>query len=199
MNKQFDRTLDSLLDERSQPFSSKDLTKLVSPGSYPLTADQGDQKLSGSNTKYLFKNLFGETVLTFLFFSNKYIYNIQSIIKSIIYKDMGYIVDNQSNNELLIIMRSTFLQYNNHPKLLTDNMSDSERNILFKEYTNEFARLNKLLIDEIIPMIKTQIQMYIGYLKDTNTRPVKKDNPVNTNIKGERQYRSITEVLGGAF
>ena len=65
------RTLMMIRKERTQRLTGPgpDIDKLVSPGKFNLT--NNDNKITGSNTLHLFKNLHGETLLTFLFFSEK--------------------------------------------------------------------------------------------------------------------------------
>jgi hypothetical protein len=72
---QEDRTISMLRDQRSSKLANVDLDKLESPGSFKLTVD--DNFLSPSNTSSLFKNLYGETLLTRLFFSATNVQNIQ--------------------------------------------------------------------------------------------------------------------------
>lgn len=192
------RTLMVITKERSQRLTSDKVDNLTSPGSYDLTID--DKKVSGSNTRFLFKNLYGETPLTFLFFSDKNIRNIQNMLKYLVYKENGYIIDDQSVTELLIIMRGIFLEYSLHPKLIDESMSDEEKNILKIKYTNEVKRLNQLVIDYIVPKVISQIQQYVNYLKDASEQPYYMDKPQNVSIQGQKQYRSTTQVLlGGNF
>lgn len=188
------RTMISINNERNQKFSTKDIANLISPGSYKLTEPEG---LSGSNTNSLFKNLYGETLLTFLFFSSDNINNIQKLIRMYIFKEMKEIVDNQSNNDLMIIMRSIFLTYSEHPMPIDDSMSDTEKNQLLKSYTIEVNRLNQIVIDTCIPLVASQLQQYLTYLHDASTPLHIMDKPVNTSVSGTKSYRSQTQVLLG--
>ena len=61
------RTLQMIRKQRGQRLTSEKVDNMESPGSHILTTDDDD--LSDSNTRYLFKNLYGETLLTSLFFS----------------------------------------------------------------------------------------------------------------------------------
>ena len=189
------RTLDIVTNERKQKFTSEDITKLMSPGSFKLTSD--DKKVSGSNTRHLFKNLYGETPLTFLFFSEKNVNNIQNLLRYIVNKEYNMVIDNQSVNELMIVMRSIFLEYSNHPKLINEEMSPEEISQLLPKYTAEVARLNEIVVNELVPKIVSRIQAYIDYLRDAGTQPKQIDKPLNVNVKGQKEYRSITQVLLG--
>lgn len=193
-----DRTLMSIRKQRAQRLTNEKVDKLVSPGSFNLTPD--DKSVSGSNTRFLFRNLYGETPLTFAFFSGKNIQNIQDLIKFTVHRETGYVIDNQSVNELMIIMRSIFLEYSLHPKLIDEKMSDQEKSELIIKYKNEVARLNQIVINAIVPKIISQIQQYLDYLRDASQQPYQMDKPKNESITGQKQYRSTTQVLfGGDF
>jgi len=129
------RTLDSLTNERKNVFGlkdSNDISKLESSGEYNFTTD--DKQLSGSNTRFLFKNLYGETPLTFLFFSEDNIHNIQNVTKMSVFKQMNYVISDQNVTDLQIILRSIFLAYSEHPPLLDETMPKEQINILLKMY-----------------------------------------------------------------
>lgn len=190
------RTLRNIREENEHPLAIKDLKDLTSPGRYNFTSD--DTTLSGSNTKSMFKNLYGETLLTFLFFSSDNVENVQKLIRMMVYKYSNQIVDNQSNIELLVIMRSIFLAYANHPKLIDAGMSEKEQKILFVQYTNEVDRLNQLVIDTCVPLVVSQLQQYLSYLQDASTPLRVIDKPLSTSVVGTKNYRSQTQVLLGS-
>jgi len=171
------------------------LNDVMSRGKYTLTED--DDKLAPSNTKYLFKNLYGETLLTSMFFSSKNIQNIQNIIRFIVHRETGNIIDNQSTTELLIVMRSIFLEYSAHPKLPTDDMTDSMRSRLYTLYTNEVFRLNDITVNTTVPKIISQLKQYLDYIRDVNQPAYLKENPKNESISGQREYRSVTQIWTG--
>jgi hypothetical protein len=189
------KTLQEITKERGQRLTKSTIGDLVSPGSYKFNTNE--DFVSGSNTRHLFKNLYGETLLTFLFFSKKNIENIQDILKFVVHRETSYIIDNQSVNELLIVMRALFLEYSLHPKLITDKMSEQERAELLKKYTTEVSRLNTIVVNQVVPKIISQIQQYVDYLRDASTQPYYMDKPKNDSVKGQKQYRSTTQVLTG--
>ena len=189
------RTLQEIRKQRGQSLTKSKIEELRSPGSFRLTTDKNN--LSGSNTRHLFKNLYGETPLTFLFFSKQNIENIQKIIKFVVHREIGYVVDDQSTNELLIVMRAIFLEYSLHPKLPDPSMTEKERQELMKKYTTEVARLNTILVNHIVPKIVSQVQQYVDYLRDASQQPYHMDKPQNDSVKGQREYRSTTQVLLG--
>lgn len=189
------RTLLTIQNERSLRLPNFNIQQLKSPGAWKLS--ENDDDLSNSNTRHLYKALYGETLLTFLFFSKQNIQSIQNVIKFLVNKETGYVVDNQSNQELLVIMRSIFLEYSSHPQLIDEKMTDEEKEKLLVLYKNEVQRLNEIVINAVVPKIVSQLQQYLDYLRDASSQPFKTDNPENVNISGERQYRSVTQVLIG--
>jgi hypothetical protein len=190
------RTLLSVTTDRESKLVTSDLGKLESSGNFNFT-EKVDVELTGSNTRHLFRNLYGETPLTFLFFSKQNINNIQNVIRHLIYKELSQVIDNQNVTELMIIMRSIFLEYHRHPKLLTPNMSDDEKTKLTKQYTDEVSRLNDLVINESVPRIISQLQQYMDYLKDCSTPRSIMPKPQSASVTGTRSYRSVTSTLLG--
>jgi len=189
------RTLQMIRKQRGQRLTSEKVDKMISPGSHIFTID--DDGLSDSNTRHLFKNLYGETLLTSLFFSKLNILNIQNVIKFNVHKETNYIIDKQSMNELMIIMRAVFLEYSRHPKLITPDMPQDEKDVLLMKYKMEVSRLNTIVINQVVPSIISQLQQYVDYLKDASEQPYYMDKPENVSVKGQKQYRSITQVLTG--
>jgi uncharacterized protein YfaS (alpha-2-macroglobulin family) len=119
------------------------------------------------------------------------------LIRFVVYKETEQVVDNQSNNELLIIMRSIFLEYGAHPPLIDASMSKEKKETLTKQYTEEVTRLNEIVLNTVIPKVLSQMQQYMDYLRDASQQPYQMNTPINTNITGEREYRSVTQVLLG--
>lgn len=166
-----------------------------SPGKYKFS--ETDSTTPSTHTSSLFKDLYGETPLTFLFFSNDNVMNIQKLIKYIVFKETTHIIDDQSQNELLVIMRAIFIEYNKHPKLITESMSDDEKLELLSRYKEEVFRLNDIVVNLIVPKVVSQLKQYLDYLRDSSTQPFRTEIPENTSIAGEREYKSITQVLIG--
>jgi hypothetical protein len=188
-------TFENIRKARASALQTADYTKLVSPGKYKFTSD--DKQLSKSNTSSLFKNQWGETLLTRMFFSKTNVENIQKLVRFHVYKNTGFKIDNQSNNEVLIVMRSIFLEYSRHPKLPTENMSEESKRKLLQRYSDEVKNLNERVVNWIVPEVASQTKQYIDYLRDSSEQPYYMERPVNNSIAGQRQYRSTTQVLLG--
>ncbi len=79
-------------------------------------------------------------------------------------------------------------------------MSIEDRQKLLKDYTKEVKRLNDIVIETIIPMIITQVKQYVDYLKDASNPLRILDKPKNESTKGQKEYRSPTQIFfGGDF
>lgn len=196
-------SIQNILNERNSGLATSDVSNLKSPGGYFLTPTQDDYSKDISNTSSLFKNLHGETLLTRLFFSDANLKQIQNVVKYLVYKYMGKVIDNQSKEELLIIMRSTYLEYFNQPINYREDLDQATKNLAIVQTQAEVKRLNDLVINEIVPKIISELQQYLDYLRDASQPFGGRDTkitPLNANIKGERVYRSATSVLfGGNF
>lgn len=189
------RNMIELREERSQRLTNATVDKLESPGNFQKTQD--DKWNVESNTSFLFKNHIGETLLTEVFFSNKNIENIQKLIRFIVHRETSYVIDSQSVEELLIVMRSIFLQYAEHPALLDSRQPIEIQNKIKEQTTNEVKRLNEIVINEIYPTVVAGLKQYLQYLNDASEPYVLMDKPINDNIKGQRELRSVTSVLTG--
>jgi hypothetical protein len=98
----------------------------------------------------------------------------------------------------MIVMRSIFLEYSRHPKLIDDTMSYQMKNALLKQYTNEVDRLNQLVVNETVPRIISGLQQYLDYLRDASTQPIPHQLPKSMSSAGTKTYRSVTSVLIGS-
>jgi len=130
------------------------------------------------------KSISMENELAKLFFSDRNMKRIQKQIKKEIYNrtDHKFRLDvDQDENDLLIAMRAIFLQEARH---------------LPGEMIRQTKRLNKHVVNYIVPDMITEIKQYYGYMKDVN-EPLKPINrPVNVNNKGRLTMPSITTTWG---
>ena len=109
------------------------------------------------------------SLLSSEFFSQKNISKIQSLIKTQIKSKSGITVQTEQNVEdLLDKMCETYRDYSmNFPTHISDQVN----------------KLNKILIDSIVPGAITNIKQYLHYIKDI-TQPLKPmDRPVNVSSK----------------
>ena len=97
-----------------------------------------------------------ETRLSKTFFGPENTRNIQNEIKKEVYTRSGdkrWVIDDQSIDELQIVMRSIFLQYAKNQ----DN-----------DIPGQIKDLNDLIIEWCVPRILSEVGMYQYYLNDIN-------------------------------
>jgi hypothetical protein len=106
-----------------------------------------------------------DSPLSLAYFSKENIMMIQNGIRKGVYdKSKGqYLVGNQSEDVLKVIMRSTFLQY-------SANMPD--------KITDQIKSLNKIVLDYCIKQVYGEAQGYQQYLYDASTLVVPIERPV---------------------
>ena len=122
------------------------------------------------------------STLNQLFFSKKNMDNVQNMIRYNVYEksEKKYMIDKQSDIELEIIMRSTYLQHSpNLPNKIKEQIS----------------YLNKLVSDWCVEQIIPEVTQYNGYIKEIEYMPVPIDLPLNLSSKGSRSLRSVTTTF----
>lgn len=125
-----------------------------------------------------------------LFFSDENIYLINNNLKYKIYSlsDNKWILGNQDKNEILIVMRSTYLTHSLNPTKIS-------------EFTREIERLNGLTLDYMIPIVIGGIKDYQNYLVESTKISTGTGRPVNTSSTGLKldynkgyEYNNITNI-----
>jgi hypothetical protein len=99
---------------------------------------------------------------------------LQTAIRKSVYDKSGskkYVIDDQSVDELLVIMRAYFLQY---AKNLPNDIS------------GQVSQLNNYVIDWSSRNILAAVQGYFGYIKDITNMPTQMDRPVLMTNTGTR-------------
>ena len=122
------------------------------------------------------------TQLNELFFSKANMEIIQNKIRYQVYinTEKKHIIGKQSDVELEIIMRSTYLQHSpNLPNQITEQI----------KYLNELVA--NWCVEKIIP----EVYQYMGYLKEVEYMPVPLEHPVNLSSKGTKNLRSVTTTF----
>lgn len=189
------RTLMSIQNQREQQLETSNLAELPSAMRYALT--ENDAELDEFNTKYMFRTV-SESLLSKMYFSKSNVRNVQRVIRFLVHRITGKVIDDQSVKELLIIMRSVFLQFGAHPRIIDENTPPREAEKLFPLYTKEVGRLNEIVFNYIVPRVVSGMQQYLDYLRDASQPPQHLELPQSDSVTGQRQYRSVTEVLTGS-
>ena len=113
----------------------------------------------------------GETELSEMYFSQSNIDSLQNDIITGVFNVSNKKICKQSEEELLIIMRSIFIQ---HAKHLDYN---------FQEQINE---LNSRVLSYSIKNIHSSIKQYIGYIDSITKEQTVMDMPKNVSITGDK-------------
>ena len=64
-----------------------------------------------------------------------------------------------------------------------------------KNIVRQVKKLNKLVVNETVPSIITNIKSYYGYLDDINKPRELIRRPINVNNKGSKVLPSVTTTL----
>ncbi len=108
------------------------------------------------------------------FFSAENVRRLQALIRKTVYdrsQPKGYVIDEQSVDELKIIMRAIYLQYaRNLPSNLAAQLGD----------------LNQKVIDWSVPHILSAVDHYQYYIEDISKMPVPLAQPQHLSSAGTR-------------
>jgi hypothetical protein len=115
------------------------------------------------------------TSLSVNFFSKENINKIQNLIKRGVYykSNKQHIIADQNEQELVIIMRSIYLQYG---KNLPTNIND------------QINELNNMIVEWAIDNIISNIEQYISYKKTCSTLPMPMERAQLTSTAGTKNY-----------
>lgn len=124
-----------------------------------------------------------ESILSKVFFHKANIDLIQKqLITEIFRRTNGeYLIEKQSEQDLIVVMRSMFLQ---HAKHLPYNIPEQIR------------ELNFLVVDELFPGVLSEIKAYFGYLERAFGPQQVMDRPENVSSAGLRTLPSVTRTFG---
>lgn len=101
------------------------------------------------------------------FFGQANVDAIQAQLRDVIKKRLGYVIDRQPDDQLLIIMRYVYMN---------EARNDGGR--------AEVRRLNDLVLKEIAPMVASGVMQYLAYIRDASRLPTPIPRAQATSIKG---------------
>lgn len=110
------------------------------------------------------------TPLNVAFFGTANVDALQREIQVIIGEKLGVAIDRQSDEQLLIAMRSVYALY-------AAPSGDARR---------ETQRLNGIVLGEVLPIIAGNVRQYLTYLKDASTLPEPIPRGLQTSVKGDK-------------
>ncbi len=113
------------------------------------------------------------TPLNQAYFSSANVQIIQNKIRREVYDRSGgeFLIDPQSVDELMIIMRAMYLQYSKN---------------LPTQIPEQIAELNQMVADWAVPKILAECSMHRTYLKDIQHLPVPLEHPVLMTMRGSK-------------
>jgi hypothetical protein len=106
-----------------------------------------------------------------LYFSEENVSALQHGIRYSVFRQSEKVIDNQNERELLVIMRSIYLQYaTNQPDKIIEQVRE----------------LNKRVLDYVVPKIVVELNQYDTYIRDASTLPTPMARGQNTSVTGTK-------------
>jgi len=123
-----------------------------------------------------------DNLLNQAFFSQKNIKIVQNGLRHNVWKktDKKYIIGEQSETELVVVMRSIFLQYAKN---------------LPNDIAGQIEELNQMVIDDLTPSLISNVKQYYEYLEDKRKIPEPISRSINVSSKGSKTLRSVTTTF----
>lgn len=128
------------------------------------------------------KSVILDTKLSRAFFSPANIQNVQDTLRYRVHKDTKQVIGNQSEHDLLIVMRSIYLQYSGN---VEDNIKD------------EILDLNHKVLEYCVPVVTSAVYQHLQFLKDIKKVPGTQymDRPVLMSSAGTKTMTSSKSFL----
>lgn len=130
-------------------------------------------EMNTENPSNIISRQYETSDLTNLYFSNHNIELLQENIRKYVYYYKEKLIDKQSYDDLIIIMRSIFFM-NKHK--LTGN----------KDIMNQVKYLNKLVVLECCRIIIPNLEQHLQYMNDIQGSLDIQSHPVSTSIIGTK-------------
>lgn len=113
------------------------------------------------------------TPLNQAYFSPTNVQNVQNKIRYEVYhRSKGeFLIDPQSADELLTVMRAMYLQYGRN---LPDRIPE------------QIAELNGFVVEWAVPKILAEVSMHKYYLRDISTMPMPLAHPIKLDMTGSK-------------
>jgi len=150
----------------------------------PFLFIQDHHKNYKNSVNVALKGVQSESELSRLFFSDENFNRLQQMIKKAVFdKTNGtFKLDvDQEQRDLLIAMRAVYMEYGRY---------------LPGQIVRQVKRLNRKVIEELVPGMITEIRQEYGYLTEINKPLDPIDRPINTSNAGRRTLPSITTTFG---
>jgi|SRR3989344_4245275 len=173
----FTRSLAQVRHERETYYDGKNREE------FPLYTEFS-KKPTGNIAESMIKGIHQYNLLNNAFFSRENIQIIQNRLKFRVFEESKgkHRIGNQSEADLLIIMRYIYLQFS--------------KNLPY-DIPKQIKELNELVVDEVLPQVFASIDQHLQYLKDIS-RPYGNgliDRPTYVSSAGTRTLRSVTDIF----
>ncbi len=109
-----------------------------------------------------------------VFFSKENIDALQHGIRYSVFRETKKIIGNQNETELMVIMRSVYLQYAKN---------------LPNDIIPQIRELNSRVLDYVVPKISVELNQYQTYIRDASGLPMPMDRGENTSVTGTKFLR----------
>ena len=157
----------------------------------PLTGGSSSGMESGAHGNYdttyntisrdILKGMVERSPVSDMFFSHANLKHLKRLVCRSIYQQSGGkynpAPEAQSDNELLTVMRSIYL---NHARHLTDRIRE------------QVAELNFQVIIDMTPRAISNAQLHLSYIRDSTQQPLPMDRPHYVSSAGTRSNPSVT-------
>ena len=130
-----------------------------------ITAEVQEPSMFGDHGKNSVKDIFEDSPMSEIFFSEGNVENIQKLIRFRVNKETGKTIDRQSNNNVVIIMRSIFLQYGDASITTVEALK------------KEIRTLNDRVANYSVNNIVNQLGQHETYLSDISSMPRPLEHP----------------------
>lgn len=122
--------------------------------------------------------------LIYAFLSQENIDHLQSLISLYIKKLYNYDIGPSKEIELVAVMRAIYItSKNNYPMAKGDDL------------IKQVCRLNKDVIDKVIPLIVVNIQSYLSFARDKSTNPYTIDRPISASVSGLKNFNGFDKNI----
>ena len=142
-------------------------------GNYEMYKMFNEERSNSTAQQEAIRSIHTTNELSQVFFSRLNIDHIQDALRYLVYEKSckKHVIDRQSETELLIVMRSIYLQYGQH-----------------KPYAirEQIKELNTMVLNYCVPKILAEIKLYLHYRKDISALPVPLDRGEFVSSKGTK-------------
>lgn len=133
--------------------------------------------------KSILSGIQGFTDFSRIYFSQQNIDWIQAHLRYAIYQKTRDVIGLQDENELVLVMRSIYLEMSKNPQ-------DPS------EYSQSLLELNRNVITQLTPSVMNAVNIHKSYQNQALKVRTPMPHPVNANITGTKGTKGFSDALG---